>query len=163
MISAICMRRGLTWTPSSSSSSLRLINTAPSQTTSTQMATTIPPTATANTVPNAESSTPLMMTRAGDGRTNQVSYLCTLRINRGPASPWNHRLISLHPGDTVILGRVSKNQKTEFTAKATNGYFDNPIISRRHALLQNRSGLVQALPPFVGMLILLTWAAGVCD
>jgi pSer/pThr/pTyr-binding forkhead associated (FHA) protein len=41
-----------------------------------------------------------------------------------------------------MLGRVSKNQKTDYIAKSTNGYFDNPIISRHHAVLENRSGAV---------------------
>ena len=55
------------------------------------------------------------------------------------SSSIGRRLIALHPGETAILGRTSKNQKTEFMAKSTNGYFDNPIISRRHAILQNSS------------------------
>jgi hypothetical protein len=103
------------------------------------------------TIPtNADQSGTSFMPRSpspDDGLTGGgiVSYFCTLRINKGPASPFNRRLISLHPGDHIVLGRVSKNQKTEFTSKSTNGYFDNPIISRRHAYLQNRAGLV--LPP----------------
>src|SRR5271155_4191626 len=77
---------------------------------------------------------------------DSLGLVCLLRINKGHASPFNRRVISLHPGDHIVLGRVSKNQKTEFTAKSTNGYFDNPIISRRHAFLQNRGGLVTLLP-----------------
>jgi len=87
-----------------------------------------------------------------------VSYFCTLRINKGPASLFNRRLISLHPGDHIVLGRVSKNQKTEFTAKSINGYFDNPIISRRHAYLQNRAGLVK--PPNPSLLVVWTVVDG---
>ena len=54
----------------------------------------------------------------------------------------NRRLVSLHQGEHIVLGRISKNLRTEFTAKSTNGYFDNPIISRRHALLENLWGEV---------------------
>jgi pSer/pThr/pTyr-binding forkhead associated (FHA) protein len=67
------------------------------------------------------------------------SYLVTLRINKGAASLLNRRLLALHSGGSVTLGRTSKNPKTEFMAKTTNGYFDNPIVSRKHAVLQNRS------------------------
>lgn len=67
------------------------------------------------------------------------SYLVLLRIDKGAASILNRRLIALHPGESVTLGRTSKNPKTEFMAKTTNGYFDNPIVSRSHAILQNRS------------------------
>lgn len=82
---------------------------------------------------------------------DEVSYLITLRsVNEaGPPTLLSRRLISLHPGGTSILGRLSKNQKMEYMAKSTNGYFDNPIISRCHALLENRGGEVtrSPLPP----------------
>ena len=71
-----------------------------------------------------------------------VPYLVTLRvIHGGGPGLLSRRLISLHPGETTALGRLSKNHKTDFVAKSTNGYFDNPIISRCHALLENRDGL----------------------
>ena len=70
-----------------------------------------------------------------------VSCLVTLRV-LDDASSLNKRLIALHPGDTVALGRESKNQKRDYIAKATNGYFDNPIVSRHHAMLENRAGEV---------------------
>lgn len=72
-----------------------------------------------------------------------VPYLVTLRVlHGGGPGLLSRRLISLHPGETTTLGRLSKNHKTEFIAKSTNGYFDNPIISRCHALLENRFGEV---------------------
>ena len=82
-----------------------------------------------------------------------LGVVCIFHI-QGPVNPFNRRLISLHPGDHIVLGRVSKTQKTEFTAKSTNGYFDNPIISRRHAYLQNRAGLVN--PPNPSPLVVWT-------
>lgn len=77
-----------------------------------------------------------------------MSYLITLRATnaKGP-SLLNRRLISLHPGETTVLGRLSKNHKMEYIAKSTNGYFENPIISRCHAVLENRSGHV--IPPAI--------------
>ena len=89
---------------------------------------------------------------------DSLGLVCLLRINKGHASPFNRRVISLHPGDHIVLGRVSKNQKTEFTAKSINGYFDNPIISRRHAYLQNRAGLVK--PPNPSLLVVWTVVDG---
>lgn len=139
--------------PSSSYSFTQASANSNSQTPSPQpppppkMTTTIPTTIPTNADQSGTSFMPLSSPE-DDGLTGGgiVSYFCTLRINKGPASPFNRRLISLHPGDHIVLGRVSKNQKTEFTAKSTNGYFDNPIISRRHAYLQNRAGFVNLLP-----------------
>src|ERR1700738_707405 len=72
-----------------------------------------------------------------------VSFLVTLKLVGVDAHLFlNRRLVSLHQGEHIVLGRISKNLRTEFTAKSTNGYFDNPIISRRHALLENLWGEV---------------------
>jgi pSer/pThr/pTyr-binding forkhead associated (FHA) protein len=76
-------------------------------------------------------------------RANQASFLINIYAKNAGLTPLlSRRLLSLHPNEEAILGRISKNQKTEFLAKCTNGYFDNPIISRRHAVLANRNNQV---------------------
>ena len=86
-----------------------------------------------------------------------VSYLVTLRINKGPPSLLNRRLSALHPGESITLGRVSKNQKTDFIAKSTNGYFDNPIISRHHAILRHDSRGVRPVTLASRLIFIRLW------
>jgi len=75
-------------------------------------------------------------------KPQSASFLINIYATNGGPEHLNRRLIPLPPNQQVILGRISKNQKTDFVAKSSNGYFDNPIISRRHAILENRNNQV---------------------
>src|SRR5579862_4109085 len=75
-------------------------------------------------------------------RNEGASFLINIYAKNNGLSMLNRRLLALHPGEQAIIGRISKNQKTDFIASSTNGYFDNPIISRKHAVLENRSNKV---------------------
>jgi hypothetical protein len=72
------------------------------------------------------------------------SYLISLCYKDSPPSfpQTNRRVLALHPNDVFILGRASKNQRSEFIAKTTNAYFENAVVSRNHAKLSNLFGQV---------------------
>jgi hypothetical protein len=72
----------------------------------------------------------------------QVAYKITLHSVWSPHnSPHQTRFTTLNPGDNLVLGRVSKN-KPGFQPAMDNGYFDNPIVSRYHAVLSNQDSKV---------------------
>ena len=75
-----------------------------------------------------------------------VSFLVNLHATHGGPTLLHRRLIALHPGEEIVLGRSSQN-KRDLAAKATNGFFDNPVISRNHAVLTNRNQKVPLSSP----------------
>jgi hypothetical protein len=75
-------------------------------------------------------------------RANPQTHVISLRVV-GSVSDFrtDRRLLALHPTGPILIGRGRKScGKT--MPKTTNAFFLNPVVSRSHATIENRSGLV---------------------
>ncbi|KAF2110808.1 hypothetical protein BDV96DRAFT_582923 [Lophiotrema nucula] len=60
----------------------------------------------------------------------------------GGCDDFEERRIVLAPGDTVPIGRSSKNAHKKLLPAVDNGFIDSPVISREHAVLSAASDAI---------------------